>query len=273
MNYYAVIGNPIAHSISPRLHNAAFNALGVENIYSRALLDIIPDPTVQQKALKDLIFDLHLSGANITVPFKEVALAIAHEVDDTDAQIGSANTLIIDNDRISAHNTDAPGFMMAINEFAGIADALILGAGGTARAIAYILAQNDVKVNVLNRSEGRADAFKNYNFYTPQSYVSKAHKHDLIVNTTPSGLSFDGLPFDESLLKNAMINAKYALDAVYGKPSAFLDLAKRSGLKCKDGLDMLLFQAVLACKYFSDSSDELAITQAMRQAINLPKIF
>ena len=105
MNYYAVIGNPIAHSISPRLHNAAFNALGVENIYSRALLDIIPDPTVQQKALKDLIFDLHLSGANITVPFKEVALAIAHEVDDTAAQIGSANTLIIDNDRIVANQT------------------------------------------------------------------------------------------------------------------------------------------------------------------------
>lgn len=272
MNYYAVIGNPIAHSISPRLHNAAFNALGINGVYSRALLEIIDDENLQQNALKNLLFDLGLSGANITVPFKQTALNIANKADSLTEQIKSANTLIIEGDKISAYNTDAPGFLMAISEFSGISDALILGAGGTARAISYILDKNGVKVSILNRNENRAQAFKNYNFYTPQSYQNKSHKHDLIINTTPSGLSFAGLPFDEDLLKKAMSSAKYAYDAVYGKASSFLALSKSGGLKCKDGLDMLLFQAVLAFKLFSKNNDELSITQAMRYALKLPQI-
>lgn len=272
MKYYAVIGNPIAHSISPRLHNAAFSALSKNCVYSRALLEITDDENLQQQSLKNLLFDLGLSGANITVPFKQVALNIANNADSIAEQIGSANTLIIDRGKISAYNTDAPGFLMAISEFKGISDALILGAGGTARALAYILAKNGVKVSILNRSENRAEAFKNYSFYTPKNYEKTQHKHDLIINTTPSGLSFAGLPFDKKLLKNAINGAKYAYDAVYGRTSDFLALSKSGGLKCKDGLDMLLFQAVLASKLFLKINDELAITQAMRYAINLPKI-
>ena len=116
MNYYAVIGNPIAHSISPRLHNNAFEALGINSVYSRYLLDT----SASASKLRQKFFALGLSGANITVPFKEIALECADEQDELAKKIGSANTLVLNAGKIHAFNTDAPGFMMAIAEFKNI---------------------------------------------------------------------------------------------------------------------------------------------------------
>ena len=147
MNYYAVIGNPIAHSISPRLHNNAFEALGINSIYSRYLLDA----SASASKLRQKFFALGLSGANITVPFKEIALECADEQDELAKKIGSANTLVLNAGKIHAFNTDAPGFMMAIAEFENIKNALIIGAGGTARALAHALKASGAEVSVLNR--------------------------------------------------------------------------------------------------------------------------
>lgn len=264
MKYYAVIGNPIAHSISPRLHNNAFEALGINSVYSRYLLDI----SASASELRQKFFALGLSGANITVPFKEIALECADAQDELAKKIGSANTLVLNAGNIQAFNTDAPGFMMAIAEFKDIKNALIIGAGGTARALAHALKASGAAVSVLNRSTSRAGAFSEFCFFTTQDF--KASKYDIIVNTTPAGLTFDGLPCDESLLNELFSSAKYAFDVVYGRKTAFLSLAKEKNLKAKDGLEMLLYQAVLAFEHFSGKKNEREkIEVAMRKALSL----
>lgn len=264
MNYYAVIGNPIAHSISPRLHNAAFEALDMPSIYSRYLLDT----SASAAELKSKFFSLGLSGANITVPFKEIALECADIKDELAQKIGSANTLVLKENKIHAFNTDAPGFMMAIAEFENIKNALIIGAGGTARALAHALKASGAAVSVLNRSEGRAGAFSEFAFFTTQDF--KASKYDIIVNTTPAGLTFTGLPCDNKLLAELFSGAKYAFDVVYGRDTEFIKLAKEKNLRVKDGLEMLLYQAVLAFEYFSSKKNEREKIQiAMRKALSL----
>lgn len=264
MNYYAVIGNPIAHSISPRLHNSAFEALAMDSIYSRYLLGA--DANADE--LKSKFFALGLSGANITVPFKEIALKCADEKDELASKIGSANTLVLKGDKIHAFNTDAPGFMMAISEFKDIKTALIIGAGGTARALAHALKASGAEVSVLNRSESRAGAFSEFAFFSSQNFCPS--KYDLVVNTTPAGLTFEGLPCDKGLLDEIFSSAKYAFDVVYGRKTEFLSLAKAKNLKTKDGLEMLLYQAVLAFFHFSDKKNEKEkIEIAMRKALSL----
>lgn len=263
MKKYAVIGNPIEHSISPKLHNSAFNALNINSEYSKYLLELSADANMLRKTF----FELNLSGANITVPFKEIAFSASDEIDDFAQKIGSVNTLLLRDDKIHAFNTDAPGFLMAISDFKDIENALIIGAGGTARALSVALRESGANVDILNRSSLRADAFKNHDFYTHETFKPK--KYDIVVNTTPAGLTFDGLPCDEEILRKIFISAKYAFDVVYGRPTRFLELANEYEIKCKDGLLMLLYQAVLAFDIFTDHQhDKDEITKAMFKALN-----
>ena len=268
MKYFAVIGNPIAHSISPRLHNNAFLELGIDSLYSRILFD----KQITPSQFRQKILSYGLSGANVTVPFKEIALKASDEIDAFAQKIGSVNTLVIKNQKIHAYNTDAPGFLKAISEFEGIKKALILGAGGTARAISVALANKEVEVSILNRSQ--KSGFESYDFFTPENFLENSgflenSSFDIIVNTTPAGLTFAGLPFSKELLESAMKGAKYAFDAVYGKKTDFITLAENLGLKCKDGLSMLLYQAVFAFEIFTAQNDIEMIQSAMNKALSL----
>ena len=255
MKYFAVIGNPIAHSISPRLHNNAFLELGIDSLYSRILFD----KQITPSQFRQKILSYGLSGANVTVPFKEIALKASDEIDAFAQKIGSVNTLVIKNQKIHAYNTDAPGFLKAISEFEGIKKALILGAGGTARALSVALAEKGVKVSILNRSQ--KSGFESYDFFTPENFLENS-SFDIIVNTTPAGLTFAGLPFSKELLEPAMKSAKYAFDAVYGKKTDFITLAENLGLKCKDGLSMLLYQAVFAFDIFTEQKHDIEMIEA-----------
>lgn len=152
MKAFAVFGDPIAHTLSPRIHNNAIAALNLRGFYARFHLQT-------PQTLREKIFELGLSGANITVPFKEKALEIADEADKMAANIGSANTLLVKGRQIHAFNTDGIGFLQAIAEFEGIRTALILGAGGTAKALAFVLGLCGIKVSVANRSAGRLRDF------------------------------------------------------------------------------------------------------------------
>ncbi|ALV65142.1 shikimate dehydrogenase [Campylobacter fetus] len=262
MRYFAVFGNPINHSISPRLHNLALQGFGLDGFYSRVHL-------TDGLKLIDTFDKLRLSGANITVPFKEVVLEQCDEIDETAKNIGSLNTLVKKNGKIFGYNTDAPGFMLAISEFKDIKNALILGAGGTARAICYILQKNGIDVEILNRTD-KKEQFKNYSFFTPQSYTPKGY--DLVVNTTSAGLADDFLPTDQDILKQIFASSKFAFDVIYNKSTPFLNLANSCSLTCKDGKDMLLFQAVLAFNAFYENKFENEkIKTFMQQAFHLSK--
>ncbi len=264
MKYFAVIGNPIAHSISPRLHNNAFLELGIDSLYSRILFD----KQITPSQFRQKILSYGLSGANVTVPFKEIALKASDEIDAFAQKIGSVNTLVIKNQKIHAYNTDAPGFLKAISEFKGIENALILGAGGTAKALNVALVQKGIQVSILNRSQ--KTGFELCDFYTPENFLKNSNKFDIVINTTPAGLTFDGLPFSKELLAPVINASKYAFDVVYGKKTDFITLAENSGLKCKNGLSMLLYQAVFAFDIFTAQKYDIdEIQNAMSKALKL----
>ena len=266
MKIFAVFGNPVSHSISPRLHNAALGELGLSNeaLYTR--YELTDGSRLIQK-----FKELKLSGANVTVPHKEAALAQCDILDEAAIKIGSVNTLVSRGDKIYGHNTDAPGFLRAIESFGQMNSALVLGAGGTAKAVAYALKSRGTRVCVLNRSEKRLANFAEFEKFSWADFGKfNGGKFDLVVNTTSAGLKDENLPAPTELLRPIFDEAKFAFDVIYGKKTPFLNLAAASGLRHKDGLDMLLFQAALALNLFFDGSlDETKIENAMQKALRL----
>lgn len=261
MKIFAVFGNPISHSISPRLHNLALSEFGLDGVYTRYLLENGDDLLAKFRSLG-------LNGANITVPYKEIALAGCDYVDEIAKKIGSINTIVLKNSQIYGYNTDAFGFLSAIESFGIIKSALILGAGGTAKAVAYALKSNQIQATIVNRSEKRLENFTEFDAFTWDKFSGGAF--DLVVNTTSVGLIDDNLPASKNQLEAILKRSKFAFDVIYNKSTPFLNLALSNGLVCKNGSDMLLFQAVKAFNLFYDSSlDESKIQSAMRKALSL----
>lgn len=256
MTYLGVFGNPIAHSLSPLLHNAVLSTLGISAIYGRFKLE-------NGENLRQSFFDLHLSGANITLPFKEYAYKQADILDPTAKEIGAINTLVLDKttQKLIGYNTDASGFLATLlmagkgaggadssdsKNFAnvltddllnelnsgapsdlrarlGVDSALILGAGGSAKALAYILHQKGVRVLVANRSP-KAEYFasKGIAFCTFDELES-------IAKMDSSGANFgkmDSSEADSSKMDSAKIDAKSYLkaDSTSTMPNARFDL-------------------------------------------------
>ena len=262
MKTFAVFGDPIAHSVSPRLHNKAIADLGLKALYTRVLLKDGSELINKFKSLK-------LNGANVTLPHKEWALKLADEASDIARKIGSANTLVLKNDKIYAHNTDTPGFLKAIKNFKDVKKAIVLGAGGTANAITYALKKQGVDVCILNRNKDRLEKFKDeYKCFSWDNYEEQ--KFDLVINSTSAGLKDDFLPAPKEILKSIFKDAKFAFDVIYGKQTPFLEMAKQNSLDVKDGADMLLYQAVLALNlFFNNTLDESKIERSMREIFYL----
>jgi shikimate dehydrogenase len=262
MKLFSIFGNPVSHSISPKMHNLALNGLHIDGCYIRT-------PLEDGSKLIEKFNTLQLDGANVTVPHKEFAYELCDELDEFAQKVGAVNTLVKKDGKIYGYNTDAPGFYKAIESFGEIKSALILGAGGTAKAIATILKKNSLHVEVLNRSKGRLDYFLKNDFtaYSWDEFEPKAY--DLIINTTSAGLSDNSFPIDEKVLSALMQKAKFAFEVIYNKPTPFLNLAKQNGLTCKDGADMLLYQGVLAFNLFFDNKlNNEQITKHMKGAFN-----
>lgn len=239
MKLYTIFGDPVSHSRSPLMHNFVFKNLGVCACYSRTHLH-------DSSRLRDVFFDKGLSGANVTVPHKEAAYAQCDEVRGIAKEIQAVNTLVLEHGRLIGYNTDADGFMSAIQSFGPIRNALILGAGGTARALSIALRHGEIHATILNRSSARLHYFKNGGFETYCWDGFTAKEYDLIINTTSAGLSDEELPIPRPLLLELLSRAKGAIDVIYGKETPFLREIKVSGLPYKDGSDMLLAQGVLA---------------------------
>jgi len=259
LKLFAVFGNPIKHSKSPLMHNNAFMNLNIDARYIKILLE-------DGKKLKEVFKKLQLSGANVTVPFKENAYELADEIRGVAKEIGAINTLVLENDKLIGYNTDADGFLKAIDCF-NAKEILILGAGGTSKAISTILSQNDFNITVLNRSDSRLEYFKDKNFNAKNWNELDNFEFDLVVNTTSAGLNDDNLPAPKEILEKLFKNAKFAFDCIY-KETEFLKLAKKSDLKVKNGSDMLLYQGVIAFDIFTKnefSQDKIA--KYMREAL------
>jgi shikimate dehydrogenase len=250
---FAVLGHPIGHTLSPRMHNAALRALGWNAVY--LAFDVAPDRLMDVlPAMRTMGFN----GVNLTVPLKEVAFRGLDRLDDSARLVGSVNTVQFTEDGLTGHSTDGYGFLRARAEaFGGDLrgrSVFLLGAGGAGRALALVCAQEgagrivlaDVDRDRAERVRGEALALGAGADVrvadTPGHQAQAARDADLIVQATPLGMkSGDPLP----LPPDAFRAGQQVFDLIYMYPeTAFMKAARAAGAQVANGLDMLLYQGV-----------------------------
>jgi shikimate dehydrogenase len=247
-----VLGFPVAHSRSPAMMNAAFAALGLDWRYLK-----LPLPPAR---FEQTVRALPLSGyrgANVTIPHKFAAHDLADELSDAAREIGAVNTLMFSDDgRIAGHNTDAGGLLDALGE-PPPPTALVLGAGGAARAAAWALAGAGVEVTVWNRTPGRAAELARQ---LGISHSERPGPADLLVNATSVGLhptdSLDGLP---------LVDARVVVDLVYGGTQTPLaSWGEERGARVVDGLEVLVRQGARSLALWTGEEPPVDV---MRRAV------
>jgi shikimate dehydrogenase len=250
------------------MQNAALRELGIANEWSYEALDLTPDDfEVRTRKLPGRGF----VGANVTIPHKEAALLVAGEASETASQIGAANTLSFARDRIRADNTDAPGLLAALPGSPAGKRALVLGAGGSARAATWALAGEGASVDVWNRTGERARRLvrdlgrgrDGTEIATVRADQVAAVDYDLIVNCTAVGLTgeepFGRLPIDPDRLGAELT----VVDLVYGgEETALIREARGRGATVVDGLEVLVRQGAESLRIWTGLEPPL---EAMRE--------
>ncbi|MCC6196016.1 MAG: shikimate dehydrogenase [Burkholderiales bacterium] len=248
MDRYAVVGNPVAHSKSPRIHEAFARATGQAMTYERLLAPIGGFAQVAEGFAR-----AGGKGLNVTVPFKLDALAIAHSASERARAAGACNTLKRDGDRWYADNTDGAGIVRDLTVNRGVAlagrDVLVLGAGGAARGILLPMLGQDVRSIVIsNRTPGKAEALAvQFAAHGPLDALAPdrigARTFDVVVNATSAGL--DGGDTGWSWPAGLFRTGAFAYDLVYADgTTAFLRWAQGQGVtRTADGIGMLIEQA------------------------------
>jgi len=258
-----IIGWPVEHSLSPAMHNAAFAALGLNWIYAAFPVD----PARVPEAVRGLAA-AGCAGLNVTIPHKQAVIDCCSSVSDAVAAIGAANTLVPDGDGgFRADNTDAAGFLRALDEQAPLdlagRDALVIGAGGAARALVFALRSRGARVRVANRTPARAAELGEAVPFVPQALETVAARSALVVNTTSLGLHGDAPPPELPLA--GLGRDQVVADIVYrpgGTP--WLAAVGARGARTVDGLGMLLHQGAAA---FEQWTGHEAPTEVMRAAL------
>jgi len=271
MNVFGLLGNPVGHSLSPPMHEAAYGELGMDARY----VTFEPAPDDLGGAIEGASA-LGISGLNVTIPFKEDALNHV-EPDDLAARIGAVNTIDFSADaadssaasaRPTGHNTDAAGVRRSFAHhdvtLAG-RDAVVVGAGGAARAAAFALADAEAAVHVANRTVERAEALaadlRGATAGGLDSLGTRVPDADLLVNATSVGMEEDRSPVPADALHGDLA----VLDAVY-RPldTRLLREARERGATTIDGAWMLLYQGVEA---FERWTGREAPVSAMNEAL------
>jgi shikimate dehydrogenase len=255
----AVLGHPVSHSRSPAMQTAALEALGLGDWSYRAI-DAAPgafEMTVRELA------SVGYAGVNVTVPHKEAALALADEASEASRQIGAANTLVFDGKAIEAHNTDADGLLASLPDSPRGRRALLLGAGGAARAVLWALLWEGARVEVWNRTQERAEAICAEIGGTAVP-APRQEEYDLIVNTSSAGLDGDN-PFDHLPLDRGGFNdSQTVVDMVYGeRRSRLLKAAEGARAAVVDGLEILVQQGARSLEIWTGQTPDLDV---MREA-------
>jgi len=250
--HFAVIGNPIHHSLSPQIHAAFAKETGLHIDYEAVL-----SPLDQFKHTVQTLITKKLSGANVTLPFKKEAYQLASSHSNYARIAEAVNTLEFKEDEIIGHNTDGIGLVKDLEQNVKInlthKKILLIGAGGAAEGVVYsILEKKPTELTLTNRSIEKSNVIKNKMDVHAKSFdvslnvieIAKLPHHyfDVIINATSSSLSDDDLHIDNKVFHEGSL----AYDMMYGKETAFIKQAKLQGSKTSDGLGMLVEQAAEA---------------------------
>tara|TARA_B110000008_G_C16950784_1_gene556294 strand:+ start:660 stop:1466 length:807 start_codon:yes stop_codon:yes gene_type:complete len=247
---FAVIGLPIAHSLSPKIHKEFAKQQGITIQYKM----IEPDSDEHFETHAQSFFSKKGYGANITIPFKEKAFLFADMHDLSAIECGCSNTLISQDNKIKSFNTDGEGFIRDLNEKnidISNKKILVLGAGGSARSIINSLTKKNVdKIDILSKTKERVDLLiDKYKDASNINNYQEGSKYDVIINTTPVSLSNEKIDFPRDIFNSMSI----AYDLFYSKSiTNFQFWSKENGVnKSYDGLGMLFQQAALSYKIWN----------------------
>ena len=268
MKIFGIFGDPIEHSLSPAMQNAALRALGEKACYHAF--------RVKKEDLKDALLGgaaMGFSGLNLTIPLKEKALELDFLQPDPLAQaIGAVNTINFSGPQgIAGHNTDGWGALLALQD-AGVKikgeNVLIIGAGGAARAIAYTLEQEGAEISIANRSINRAQelaALVSARGYCLCDLGRLAPQADIIVNCTSVGMR-EG---DPRLLEGRLLQSHQAVfDIVYNRETELLMDARAAGAVAVDGVMMLVYQGAKALQIWTGKKAPVDVMErAVRETL------
>jgi shikimate dehydrogenase len=258
---YAVIGDPIAHSLSPAIHGAVFEALGISGSYSAV--------RVSRGGLAGFFETARESGMrgfNVTSPHKRDIMPFLDHIDEEAALCGAVNTVVSRGGKSHGHNTDMGGLLFSLQESGtGYAErrVVILGAGGAARGAALKASREKAaEIVILARDTRKAEEIASdfsaiatrpihARTMTEQAMKDAARGADLLINATTLGMSGSGENFRSLEFLSALTRSAFICDLVYDPPeTALLKRASELGLKCRNGLGMLICQAISADELF-----------------------
>jgi len=272
---FAVLGHPIGHTLSPIMHNAAFEELGMDAVY--LAFDVHPEKLMN---VLNAMSAMNFKGVNLTVPLKEVAFKGLNNIAPSAKMLGAVNTIqFLPDGTLIGHNTDGIGFLLAVNEaFSTKVNGLkifIIGTGGAGRAIAITCAiENASEITLADIDEQKAQKVaKEIALIAPTvkticmpsnhaAWKETSLKADLIVQSTPVGMKRDDPPI---LPPDCFKKGQMAFDLVYMYPeTSFMKAAKAGGAITANGLGMLLHQGAAA---FTIWTGKPAALSAMRKAL------
>jgi len=268
-----VIGNPIAHSLSPAIHNAAFQHLGLDFVYLASQVEDVQGALAGMRALSNF------RGMSVTIPHKTEVMKYVDEMSEVDRSIGAINTVIHEGDRLIGLGTDGPGALKALKD-AGVAvegkNVLMLGAGGAARAISFPLASTtrleqltllDINEDLLSKLHADLTAATNTNIeahlLSENSLAAAMEKADVIIHCTSVGMHPNE---DASLIPPHLFRpGQVVFDIVYNPlETKLLREAKARGLQTIPGVEMFVNQAVLQFEKFTGVA---APVEVMRRVV------
>ncbi len=272
-----VFGYPVKHSASPAMHNAAFRACGLDYVYLAF--------EVKRENLGDALTGLPalgICGANLTIPHKEKAVQYMNELSEEAASIGAINTVVIESGKLEGYNTDIEGFVKSLSEDAGYAPegkkVVILGAGGSSRAVLFALAQARVsEVTIASKPFKQADELASeiaQKFpevkikaipFNSESIGEEISSCSLLVNATPLGMKGE-IPISNT---ECLHEGLTVYDLIYTPPSTLLlEEAKKRGAQAVNGLSMLVYQGAASFKLWTGKEPPISVMkQAAREAV------
>lgn len=273
--FCGVIGNPVEHSLSPAIHNAAFQKLGLNFVYLAWRVDTIGDAVKGLRALGNFC------GASVTIPHKVSAMAFLDEVDPTARHIGAINTIVADSGTLIGYNTDATGALRALRE-SGVGlkgqRVVILGSGGAARAIAFALAsESDIAqltmLGIDDKERRRLTADLQAKTALP---VQEAHLNEpafrralpeaqVLIHCTPVGMH---PKVEDTCVPAALLHPGLTvMDIVYNpRETRLLKEAKAAGCRVIRGLEMFLNQAAVQFELWTDQKAPVDVMRAVLES-------
>ncbi|HHY82508.1 MAG TPA: shikimate dehydrogenase [Clostridiales bacterium] len=268
----ALIGHPVGHSLSPVMHNHLYEKLDLDMAY--LAFDVPPDQVV---AAVDGLRALGCIGFNVTIPHKEAVYSLLDHIDENARVIGAVNTVKIDSGVLSGYNTDGPGFIQSLKNMGYSIKGkktVIIGAGGSARAIGVYAAKEDPEsILILNRTHEKAEVLAGLiNEFKGRQLAGAVHEipgdADIIINTTKLGMwpDINGNPLEGHKLDSRTV----VCDIVYNpRQTAMLKYAQAQGCKTCGGLSMLICQGLRAVEIWLGYSLPGDSWQIMNEAANV----